>query len=154
LGPGTRSSPPATSNPALTRKLSRAVRNAAADRPALAWRPSQPLPDAAVLLPPSGPHFQTCWFLHLYIRTSHDTVQELFSHPEQMFLHALATPSPLHSSGIRNSSVDHQQSLTTDLIDASARGRALWRPTYAPGTQLAPACAHMCTARPCTVTLI
>jgi hypothetical protein len=97
LGPGTRSSPPATSNPALTRKLSRAVRNAVADRPALAWWPSQPPPDAAVLLPPSRPHFQTCWFLHLYIRTSHDTVQEPFSHPEQRFLHALDRP-PLHHS--------------------------------------------------------
>jgi hypothetical protein len=78
-GPGTRSSPSATSRLARPRTPRLAARVVAADCR---------VRTQAVLPQPSGSRFQTCWFLHLPLRLRHETVPEPFSYPARRFLNA------------------------------------------------------------------
>jgi hypothetical protein len=79
-GHGTRWSPSAALRPARQWTPRLAAHITAADRGARAQ---------AVLLQPSGSHFQTRWFLHLLLlRRRHKTVLEPFSYLVRRFLHA------------------------------------------------------------------
>jgi hypothetical protein len=127
---GTRWSLSAALRPARQRTPCLAAQVAAADRRVCAQ---------AVLPKPSGSHFQTRWFLHLFLSLHrYETVQPPFSYPARRFLHArdrrclhsLHRCIPVLSTGTAQE-VGPLTSSPSSL--GQSLGRALWRAAYAPG---------------------
>jgi hypothetical protein len=92
----------------------------------------------AILPHPSGPCFQTCWFLHLPLRNSHKTVPEPFSYLARRCLHA-RDHRRLHSLHRRGTCLVNRncpRGWTSDLFSFQLRPElegVLWRAAYAPG---------------------